>query len=247
MNFSKKYRFLLPIKIIIIALMLCQNAFAESITDKTATISVSGSHSVLLEHDLATIHGSIKTYNLKAKDAVQENAVIIQKVKDALKDAGLDPKKLYSSNYSLTSNYDYNKGQQIFRNYQVTHDISISTKDLDQIGILADLLTNSGVNHISQIAFSSSNSKQAYDQALKNAVLDARNKAQLAISGIDNLAIGKAVSIHVNQSHAPSPPIAYDMAEARVKMASSSAPTQLQTEGQTINVKVQTSWEITSK
>jgi uncharacterized protein len=212
-------------------------------SDKQTLISVSGSHSVTVKHDQATLKGSIITKNIKAQNAVQENAEIIKKIKDNLKQAQFDPKKLISYNYQLISNYDYVDNKQVFKNYQVSHDISITTDTMENIGIITDLLTTSGMNHISYIEFTSSNAKEAYDNALKNAVLDAKNKAERAISGIDNLSIGKALSIHINQTNQPIQPVMYQAMEAK-RMVSSDAPTEFQTEGQKITVDVQTTWEI---
>jgi uncharacterized protein YggE len=186
------------------------------------------------------------TENTKAQQAVQDNANIIQKVRDTLKHAKIDPKKLLSSNYQLITQYDYNDGKQSFRNYQVSHEISIETDNLDSIGKIADLLTVSGVNNISNIEFISSKAPDAYNNALKNAVLDAKNKANLAISAIDTLSVGKALTINVNPNTTPVQPVMYQAMEARTMMTKD-ASTSFQTKGQTITVDVNTIWEIINK
>lgn len=230
--------------IIFVIALSCHHSYANEIQDKQTLISVNGSHSITAVNDQATIRGSVITHNIKAKDAVQENANHIQKIRDALKDAKFDPKKLLSHNYQLTSNYDYIDNKQVFRDYQVTHEISVSTGDISQIGKIADLLTASGVNQISNIEFTSSKAKEAYDSALKNAVLDAKHKAKLAISGINTLSLGKALSIHINPTNIQPQPVIYQAMEARAMMSKDSAPTNFQTEGQNITVDVQTTWEI---
>lgn len=220
-------------------------AFAEPY--QKATITTQGSHSVLIKHDQATISGSVKTYNIKADKAVQENAKVIQIIRKNLKKNGFDPQKLYSDNYSLKSNYDYLKNKQVFRDYQVTHDISITTNNLKKIGIIADLMINSGLNQIHNIEFNSSETNKAYEVALKQAVLDAKNKAFIAVSKIKDTTIGKAISIHINPSHHSQPPVLYKhMAESRAMLAGS-PPTELQTKGQKITVNVQTIWELISQ
>jgi uncharacterized protein len=210
---------------------------------KQSTITINGSHSVLVSHDSAIIRGSVVTENIKADQAVQENAKIIEQVKNNLKQNKINPKDLVSNQYNLVINHDYPDGKQVFKNYQVTHDISIETKDINQIGVLADLLTEAGVNHISQVEFISSKAKEAYDSALKNAVLDAKNKAGLAISGLSGVSIGEALSVQVNSQNHAVQPVMYAKLE-RAMVASSDVPTQFQTKGQTINVDVHTIWEI---
>ncbi len=222
----------------------CHNSYADGVQDKQTLISVSGSHSITAVNDQATIRGSVITHNIKAKDAVQDNANTIQKIRDTLKQAKFDPKKLLSHNYQLTSNYDYVDNKQVFREYQVTHDISVSTDDINQIGKIADLLTASGVNQISNIEFTSSKATEAYNSALKNAVLDAKHKAELAISGINSLSVGKALSIHINPTTIQPQPVMYQAMVARTMVSKDSAPTHFQTEGQNITVDVQTTWEI---
>jgi uncharacterized protein YggE len=200
----------------------------------------------LVAHDSAIIRGSVITENIKANQAVQENAEIIKKVKEHLKNAKINPKNLLTHQYQLTVNHDYPDGRQVFKNYQVTHDISIEIKNLKNIGVIADLLAEAGVNHISEVTFISSKSKEAYDSALKNAVIDAKNKASLAISGVDGLSIGKALSIHVNHQNHSEQPVMYAKME-RSMVASSHTPTHFQTKGQTINVDVNTVWEIVNR
>lgn len=233
----------LSILVTLVALS-CHNVYADDVTDKQTLISVSGTHSVTVVHDQATIRGSVITNNIKAKDAVQENARIIQKIRNSLKQAQFDPKKLLSHNYQLTSNYDYIDNKQIFKDYQVTHEVSVSTDNTKNIGDITDLLTASGVNQISQVEFTSSKAKEAYDSALKNAVLDAKHKATLAISGIDTVSLGKALSIYINPTNTPVQPVLYQPLEARAMMTKDLAPTSFQTEGQKITVDVQTTWEI---
>lgn len=212
-------------------------------TIKQSTITVTGSHSIIIPHDTAIIRGSVITTNTKAKHAVQENAQIIEKIKSNLKRNNINPKDLVTNQYNLTINYDYPNGQQVFKNYQVTHDISIETKNINRIGTLADLLTEAGVNHISQVEFISSNSKQAFDDALKNAVLDAHTKAKLAISGINNTSIGKILVVNVNpENHTPQPVMYATMDRSMV--AAAKAPTEFQTKGQTISINVNTVWEV---
>ncbi len=227
----------------IVFAMIPHTLYADDSDNKQTLISVSGSHTITVTHNQATLKGSVTTHNIKAQDAIQENANIIKKIKDNLKKAKFDPKKLISQNYQLTSNYDYVDNKQVFKDYQVSHDIAITTDNMDNIGIITDLLTDSGMNHISNIEFTSSNANKAYDDAMKNAVLDAKNKAERAISGIDNLSIGKALSIYINPIHSPTPPVMYQAMRAE-KMVSADASTEFQTEGQKITVDVQTTWEI---
>ena len=223
----------------------CHTVYADDHI-KQSTIAINGSHSVTVTHDKAIIKGSVITENIKAQQAVQDNATIIQKVRGTLKQAKIDPKKLLSSNYQLVTQYDYNNGKQSFKNYQVTHEISIETDNIDDIGKIADLLTVSGVNNIANIEFMSSKSLDAYNNALKNAVLDAKNKATLAISAIDTISLGKALTININPSQAPMQPIMYQAMEARTMM-SKDASTSFQTKGQVITVDVNTIWEIINK
>lgn len=229
-----------------IVVFLCVNSFysyANDLTQKQTLISVDGSHTITIVSDQATIRASVITQNTAAKQAVQDNANIMKKIRDILKKEGFDAKKLVSGNYQLISNYDYDNGKQIFRNYQVNHDISFTVDNIDKIGIVADLLTSSGVNQISQIEFTSSKYNDAYNNALKSAVIDAKKKAELAISGINGLSVGKALAININPSHMSNPPVMYEMARVQA-MVEKNSPTEIQPQGQNITVNVHTTWEI---
>ncbi|MFT6071762.1 MAG: hypothetical protein ACJARD_001302 [Alphaproteobacteria bacterium] len=241
----KKY---LVVSLSLLTLLSSNSLSAHESAIKKASLSISGSHAVVIEHDQATIEGSVETFGLKAKDAVQDNAKIIETIRQKLKQADIDPKKLISKGYNLNINYDYQndrkiRNKKIFRDYQVTHKIAFTSDAIKDIGKIADILISAGTNHISQIRFTSSKIKEAYDIALKKAVLDAKTKAELAISGIDNMSIGKAISIQINPSHYSNPPVFHKAMESRVMM-SDAVPTSFQTEGQKVTVNVQTLWEI---
>jgi|GEM_PF-4304647 len=250
MHSFKKYILLLIVTITISSTIshLSAQATPHKPINKQATMSIVGTHSVLIKHDQATINANVTTHAPRAKKAVRQNADIIDNIRNALKNAHFDANLLFSKGYNLKAQYDYIKSKKVFRHYEAIHNLSFTTKNIENIGKITDIIAEAGANQILNIQFSSTNTDKAYDMALKNAVLNAYNKAKLAISGIDTMRIGKALNIHINPTRHRPHPIAYNDAPVMMRTAEkSSAPTMFKTKGDTITVNVQTTWELLEK
>ncbi len=225
-----------------------QNDMQTSAYYKKATLSISGSYTTVVHHDTATIQAYIETYASTAKKATIDNALTLDNIRKALKDANINPETLISKGYNVQSNYDYIDSKKVFRDYQVIHEVSLTIKNLKDVGKIVDLLTMSGVNNISNITFTSSQAQQAYDMALKNAVMNAKEKAILALSGLDTISLGKAISIDILPTENVQAPIVYnDSAMLQTRALKASVPTDFKTQGQTVTVHVNSVWELLPK
>ena len=104
----------------------------------------------------------------------------------ALQSAGIDPKDLQTSGFSVNPTYVYTDGRDASGNplpptisgYQVTNSVTATLRDLDRLGLVLDETVTSGANTVNGISFSASNPTEALDSARNAAFADARRKAE---------------------------------------------------------------------
>jgi hypothetical protein len=142
-------------------------------------MSVNGSGQVFLAPDIAYINIGVHTEKPTAADAVAENKNQTQKVIDTLKGAGVDPKDISTTNFSIWSNTQYSPdGQPTGTTYVVDNTVSVTVRKLDSLGDLLDAAVTSGANNINSIQFDVADKTAALKEARAAAVQDAKTQAQ---------------------------------------------------------------------
>jgi uncharacterized protein len=144
------------------------------------TLSVTGSGMVLMTPDIAYINIGVHTEKPTATDAVAENNTQTQQVVDALKTAGVDPKDIQTSNFSIYSNtqVDPQTNQKIGTTYVVDNTVNVTVRKLDSLGDLLDTTVKAGANSVNSIQFDVADKSAALKQARDLAVKDAQTQAQ---------------------------------------------------------------------
>jgi uncharacterized protein YggE len=129
---------------------------------------------------------------------------------------------------------------QINDGFEIAHILKVNLSDSKKVGQAVDVLVKNGLNNITDIAFNAENDNKTYGELLKNAVADARQKAQIIMdaSGGHNLRLD-TVTIQNNSDNTPRPM----MMMATAKMADESAPTHINNDDKKISVNVDTKWE----
>ena len=144
------------------------------------TMNVNGAGVVYLTPDIAYIYIGVHTEKKTAAEAVAENTAQTQKVSEALKKFGVDPKDIRTTNFSIWPNtqYDPQTGQQIGTTYMVDNTVYVTVRKLDKLGDLLDAAVQAGANSINSIQFDVADKTAALKQARAEAVKNAREQAQ---------------------------------------------------------------------
>jgi uncharacterized protein YggE len=128
---------------------------------------------------------------------------VADKVLKLIKSKGIDLKDFQTQRMKLHQNYDYNTKK---KNYVANQTINIHLKDLSKYDNLMMDLVETGINGIQGVEFMSSKIKELEKQARKNALLDAKAKAEDYVSVLSGQKIGKALLISDNsQTNYPQP------------------------------------------
>lgn len=97
--------------------------------------------------------------------------------------------------------------------FQATNQVTVKIRDIAKIGATLDRMVGAGATDVSGIEFSVTDSTQALDKARREAVADARRKAQIYAEAAE-VRLGRAILIQEDGAATPGPLRASMMARA---------------------------------
>ncbi len=200
-------------KIILILALVTTMTQAQEIKQVPA-INVSGEGKIKVAPDEAIITLGVENSGKDATEVKKLNDETIDKVLKIIKKHGISEKDFQTQQVSLYRNEDYKTKKYT---YYALQTLSVHLKDLKKYDELMMDLVETGINRIQNVDFKSSRIKELESQARKEAILDAKKKAEDYVSVI-NQKVGKAIMISDNSSISyPQPPM-YRMMKAEAMM-----------------------------
>lgn len=142
------------------------------------SIRVTGKGEVSVKPDQALLSLGVVVEDMKVQNAQQQNAIISNKMIEALKSIGINQEDIETSSYSIERIVDYQDSQQVFRGYRVSHIFQVTVKDLSSVGRVIDVATENGANIVQNVSFVVSNPEPYYAEALQKATLNAKFNAE---------------------------------------------------------------------
>ncbi len=145
------------------------------------TISVSSEGTVKVKPDMAYINVGVQTENKSSKTAQQENATKMNKVMKALKDLKIAEADIKTSQYTIYPMEAYSEKDQrsYITGYRVINTLEITIRDISIVGSVIDTVTTNDANTVSNIRFTVADPDKYYLQALENATVKAKAKADV--------------------------------------------------------------------
>ena len=151
--------------------------------DAPRQITVIGSAEADAVPDRATITAGVETRADTAADALARNSEAMAAVLAALDAAGVERRDVQTSQLSISPVYEpYTEGgpeAQKVAGYEAANMVTIRVRDIARLGETVDQVTKSGANRIFGIGFEVSDPQPTLDTARREAVADARAKAEL--------------------------------------------------------------------
>ncbi|MEL7543117.1 MAG: SIMPL domain-containing protein [Pseudomonadota bacterium] len=150
---------------------------------KPRHVTVTASGSVRAVPNIAFISTGVETTGKTAQDALDENSRAMRRVIARLKDNGIRPGNITTSNLSVNPRYErlqpnQNTAPRII-GYSVVNNVRIRVTDISILGDVIDQVTRTGANRIGGISFQVRRSEQRRDEARTRAVENARRRAEL--------------------------------------------------------------------
>src|SRR5438874_1602535 len=166
-----------------------------------AAITVTGDGTVDATPDRASFDFGVTTQAATAAEALRRNASDAQAIVDALKKAGVDSSDIQTTQVSLWPQTS-NDGTEI-TGYQASNSVHV-TAALGKSGELVDAAVGAGANNVEGPSLDTADKSSLYDQALQQALGDAKGKAQ-AIAGAAGLTLGAVEKVREGGNTVPVP------------------------------------------
>ena len=170
-------RYALPL---LAAAALATPAQAEvEITAEGPVVELSVSESVEQRPDIAEIGAGVTTNAPTAVEAMRANADAMNAVIDRIEALGIGERDVQTSGISLHPQYDFDQQsqRQIFRGYQVMNRVSVTLRDIEQVGAVLDTLVAAGATDLSGPNWTVDDPTAARSHARERAVAAARERA----------------------------------------------------------------------
>ncbi|KJZ31824.1 hypothetical protein TW83_06675, partial [Paracoccus sp. S4493] len=143
-------------------------------------LTVTGEGQSRIAPDMATVQLGVTTQADSAAAAMEQNSTQQSAVIEALTGAGIDEAQIQTSGLNLNPLMQYGENQApTVTGYQATNTVAVRVSDLARLGEVLDAIVTAGANEINGITFSREDGAEAQDQARRDAVADARRKAEL--------------------------------------------------------------------
>jgi hypothetical protein len=211
-------------------------AAGENHMERTVTVSATGTATAV--PDSARIATGVVTEAAAAREALSANNAAMAKLIAALKENGIEPQDIQTSGFNLNPRYTNPRDGQppVIDGYQAANQVTVHVRDLDKLGDVLDKLVTAGANQMNGITFEVSAAETLRDAARKEAVANARRRAELfaAAAGVK---VGKVVSITEGAMIEPRP-----VFKAARTAAMESVPVERGT--QSLEATVTVTWEL---
>ncbi|GJM61898.1 hypothetical protein PEDI_24500 [Persicobacter diffluens] len=189
--------------IIPIFLLMCATAFGQIKNPRENTIMISGQGTYAASPDWVKVTVSVEGKNEAFNLAFDQLNQISQKLQQALKDQGIKNDQIFTSNYQIEKDFQYNpttrknEDMGFLAKHQINVEIPLNN---DQLKKIITTVSNTEGNARLTVSFSIKDLESARNKALVLAVQDAKAKA-LTICKAANLSLGEIKQIDYGQTY----------------------------------------------
>ncbi len=182
-------------------------------------LDISATGTVTRIPDLAIISAGVVTKSTTASGAIADNAVRMEKVRAALKHAGIADRDIQTSSINLNPDYRYEDNRTpVLTGYQASNTVSIKFRDIRNSGRILDALVAEGANQINGPSLTIDKPETAYDEARIKAIAAGRARAELYARGL-GMRVVRLVAVSEGGGNYPRPPM--PMAERSIVVTGS--------------------------
>lgn len=173
-------------------------------------LDISATGEVSRVPDLAIISAGVQTLQPTATAAIEENATRMERVRAALKRAGIADADIQTSSISLNPEYRYAENQPpVLTGYRASNTVNVKFRDLKRSGAILDALVREGANQLNGPSLTIDKLEEAYDEARIKAIAVGRRRAELYARAL-GMRVVRILSVSEGGGSFPGPmPVAY--------------------------------------
>ena len=204
-------------------------------------LDVAASGEVTRVPDIAVISTGVVTRAATATAAIQQNATRMERVRAALKRAGIEDKDIQTSSINLNPEYVYAERQPPrLTGYTASNQVSVRFRDIRKTGEILDVLVAEGANQINGPSLTIDKPEEALDEARLKAIANGRARADLYARAL-GMRVTRLLSVSESGGYAVPPPMPM---YARAEAMSADASTKIDPGEQKVQVSVAMSFEL---
>lgn len=171
----------------------------QAMNDTVSVLTVSGSGEARVAPDEATVRLGVVAQGATARAAQDQVSRTAGAVLDAIRKAGIKDEDIQTSGLSLSPLYSQGRPNQEnqaprITGYQANNTVTVRVNDLTKVGPVIDAGLGAGANTLDGVEFGLRNDEAARAQALSDAALKARAKAQTLASAL-GLKLGNVLEV----------------------------------------------------
>lgn len=152
---------------------------------KDGTVTVTASGTINVVPDVAEITFGISSDNADLSLAQEDNNTRSAQVKSTLEQLGVDDKDIQTTDYYIYPQYDYNTGDgSQISGYSVQQTLVVKNLKIEEAGNVVSQCVSAGINNMTGINYTSSKYNETYQQALADAMNNARTKADALAASV---------------------------------------------------------------
>ncbi|MDQ3143313.1 MAG: SIMPL domain-containing protein [Pseudomonadota bacterium] len=220
---------------------IAQDAVAVARPLAGTRLDISATGTVSRVPDLAIISAGVVTRASTATAAIAENAARMERVRAALKRAGIADRDIQTSSINLNPDYRYQDNQPpVLTGYQASNNVSIKFRDIRNSGRILDALVAEGANQINGPSLTIDKPEAAYDEARTRALGVGRARAELYARSL-GMRVVRLLSVSESGGFSRPPMPMYGRGEMAM---AADAKTQIDPGSQDLEVSLSMSFEL---
>ncbi len=195
---------------------LPQSAVEPQATAPSRTLTLTGEGTVEVSPDIAWVRVGVSTEADQAQEAVEENARRTEQIFQAVRKLGLPEEDIQTGRFELYPKEERDRdGRLIRRFFVVEHRITLTVRDLAQVGQVLDAALTAGANRVYGVTFGVADPQSILQEARVRALQNAFQQAQAAAEAagvelvrVQTLSFGSVVQPRMQEA------LAFDMMRA---------------------------------
>lgn len=187
-------------------------ATGDSVGDGSTVITISGRAEVPRQPPFVTLAAAVESDASTASGAMRDNAQTLARLRAVLARSGIRPQDVRTVDLSLQPRRDSNESSRII-GFKVTHQLSITFRNIDQSGSVIDALVDAGANNIQGPRMTSWRPERVEPASRHAAIVDANAQAQAYARSL-GLRVRRVIRMSDGGSHASPAPMAAIAARA---------------------------------
>jgi uncharacterized protein YggE len=204
-------------------------------------LDISATGEVTRVPDVAIISTGVVTRAASATGAIQQNATRMERVRAALRRAGIEDKDIQTSSINLNPEYVYQQNKPpVLNGYTASNQVSVRFRDIRKTGEILDALVAEGANQINGPSLTIDKPEAALDEARLKAIANGRARADLYARAL-GMRVVRLLSVSESGGYAVPPPMPM---YARAEAMAADAKTSIDPGEQKLSVSVSMSFEL---